>query len=199
LSPTQQPLQFEASHLPVPHVRCTGSHERPCSEQSVQLAPERPHALESVPARHLPTPPSKLQQPPGHSLGPQFCETRAQTLPLATSHCWKPVAMQSEQRWPVEPHARVSDPTRQTPLASQQPLGQFDGPQVFGGTTLASGGVSTSRLERPHPGARRTRNSAAKTASTIAWARARAEREEASRRSCPKESRRISEAFPDPA
>lgn len=72
--------------------------------------------------------------------------------------------MQSEQSLPAEPHARVSAPIRHTPLASQQPLEQLEGPHVPG-VTVPESSVSTSRLERPQPGASAMRKSVAKTAS----------------------------------
>jgi hypothetical protein len=179
-SPTQQPLQLEASHLPTLHERWIGSHARPCSEQSVHAAPERPQAFGSLPARQIEVPPVKLQHPPEHVEAPQFVTVRAQTLPFGTSQVWKPFAMQSEQRWPVDPHARVSAPVRQMPLPSQQPLGQFDGPQLPTGTP-PSAGVSSSRLDRPQPGATRTRNTATSAAKTAAAAGERRDEEEDTR------------------
>jgi len=72
LSPTQQPEQLDASHLLVLQTRVTVSHVRPWTEQSVQAWPERPQACGSLPARQVLVPPSKLQQPPGQSPGPQL-------------------------------------------------------------------------------------------------------------------------------
>jgi hypothetical protein len=131
----------------------------------MQLAPERPQALESVPARHRDVPPSVLQQPPGHSSGPHFVTLRPHTF--LPSQNWKPFAMQSEQRWPAEPHARASAPMRHTPVASsQQPLGHVEGPHALpGGVMVPESNVSTSRLERPQPDASSTRNTVAKAAS----------------------------------
>jgi hypothetical protein len=95
-SPTQQPPQFEASHLPTLQDRTTGSHDRPSLWQSTQVSPERPQALGSVPARHFGEPPSKEQQPPGHSAAPQRVTFRPQTF--RPSQKSKPFATQSEQR-----------------------------------------------------------------------------------------------------
>jgi hypothetical protein len=95
-SPTQQPAQFVASHWPTPHARFAGSHDRPCWPQSVHVEPEVPHAAESVPARHVEVPLSKLQQPPGQLLAPQLATVRPHAF--FASQNWKPFAMQSEQR-----------------------------------------------------------------------------------------------------
>jgi hypothetical protein len=159
--PTQHPLQFEASQRPTLHVREPTSHDRPWRAQSRQLCPLRPHALGSVPERHVGAGEVKSQHPVGHSPGPQLVTLRPQTR--RPSQKVKPFAMQSRQLMPPAPHARVSEPTRQTPLLSQQPLGQLDGPQ-FPGVTPPSGGTSISRLDRPQPDARKTKNSAATSA-----------------------------------
>jgi hypothetical protein len=74
------------------------------------------------------------------------------------------LAGQSAQRWPAVPQARMSLPTRQMPFESQHPVEQVDGPQLPPSTTLASV-VSSSRLDRPQPGVRVTKKSAADTAS----------------------------------
>jgi hypothetical protein len=165
LSPTQHPAQFVASHFPAPHAREDTSHARPSAAQSSQMSPDCPQAVASVPARHFGVALSKLQQPLGHSLASQLTTLRPQTL--RPSQNWKPFAMQSEQRCPADPHARVSLPTRHLPVPSQQPFGQFDGPHVVGGgVTPPSGRPSTSRLARPHPGAATTSVSAEKRATT---------------------------------
>jgi hypothetical protein len=157
--PTQQPLQFEASHLPVLHVRVDESQERPWSEQSTHWMPLRPQAEASVPARQRWRPPSKLQQPFGQVDVLQSGSSRPQTRFAPQS--LKPSATQSEQRPPADPHARVSVPVRHVPDASQHPVGQFDALQAFGGWIPLSPVVSSSRLDRPQAGvAIPTRNSA---------------------------------------
>ena len=155
-----------ASHCELPHERLVGSHERPSCVQSTHVPPNVPHAAESVPARQVEVPFSNEQHPPGHCCGPQLVTVRPQVF--FPSQNWKPFATQSEQRWPNEPHARVSDPTRHTPAASQQPFVQFEGPQLFGVTIPPSGGVSISRLDRPQPGATSTRNNAPNRTSAAA-------------------------------
>ena len=167
-SPTQQPVQFVASHLVVLHARVAPSHVRPSCEQSVQVAPLLPHAVASLPARQVATPLSKLQHPLGHSSGPQFALGRSQTRPFVTSQVVKPFAMQSEHARPADPHACVSEPTRQMPLLSQHPFGQLVGPHVPPSPPVLASNVSSSRLERPHPGARTTKKSDAKNASANA-------------------------------
>ena len=97
-SPTQQPLQFVASHLLLPQLRVAVSHVRPSTEQSVQIEPKSPQAEGSVPARQLVVPPWKLQQPFEHDSGPQSAVGRAQTLPRATSHDGKRHDSQKERR-----------------------------------------------------------------------------------------------------
>ena len=190
LSPTQQPLQFDASHLPALHARWIGSHARPSDAQSVQNSPERPQAEESLPARHVDVPPVVLQQPPEHEDAPQLVTVRAQTFPRGTSQVSKPFAMQSAQRCPVAPQARVSPPVRQTPLASQQPLGHVDGPQLPTGAP-ASAGVSSSRLDRPQPGVTRMR----RRATTEATSAAAKDASEKLRERRDEAGRRIREAF----
>jgi hypothetical protein len=154
-------LQFEGSHFEALHRRAVESHERPCSAQSVHVAPERPQAVASVPARHVVVPPSALQHPPGHSAGPQFVTVRPQTR--RPSQNWKPFAGQSAQLWPAVPQARESLPTRHVPFESQHPVEHVEGPQAPP-STLASV-VSSSRLERPQPGVTVMKKSAADTAS----------------------------------
>jgi hypothetical protein len=160
LSPTQHPEQFDASHWLDPHWRVAGSQVRPCCAQSMQLAPPRPQAAGSAPARHVGVPVSKLQHPPTQVDESQLVTLRAHAF-VRLSQNWKPFATQSEQRWPREPQARVSPPLRQV-LPSQQPLGQFAGVQSEG--VPPSVGVSSSRLERPQPGAKTMKKRAAKHA-----------------------------------
>jgi len=66
LSPTQQPAQLVASHLPTPQVPVRGSHARPCDAQSTQAAPPVPHAKASSPERQVCCVPRTLQQPSRH-------------------------------------------------------------------------------------------------------------------------------------
>ena len=162
--PTQQPLQLVASHFSTVHSRDEESHERPCWAQSVQLSPERPQAVGSLPARQVGSPPPNAQQPVGQSAGPQSVTLRPQTFPRVTSQNWKPPAMQSEHCAPRDPQAWVSAPMRHVPRLSQQPFGQLDGPHAPASGNRASD-VSTSRLERPQPGATTARKRAAKSVS----------------------------------
>ncbi len=68
--------------------------------------------------------------------------------------------MQSLHFPPNEPHACTSEPTRHTPRASQQPVGQVDGPHVPPSVVLSTRAsvmvpppsrMASSRLERPQP------------------------------------------------
>lgn len=160
LSPTQQPLQFVASHLPAPHARVPASQARPSTEQSAQLKPLRPQALGSVPLKQRCRPPSRLQQP-GHVAELHAGLSRPHTR--RSVQIAKPWETQSEQRDPLLPHARVSPPVRQMPLASQQPFGHVDGPHACVGPPSRK--VSGSRLVRPQPGAIKTKKMQAKTES----------------------------------
>ena len=60
----------------------------------------------------------------------------------------KPCATQSLHRPPADPHARVSLPVRQTPFASQHPVGQLEALHAPG-VGVPPSSVSGSRLERP--------------------------------------------------
>lgn len=109
--------------------------------------PPVPQVAASLPARQRWRPPSLLQHPPGHDAGPQPGSSRPQTrLAVQTEN---PCATQSLQRPPAAPHARVSLPVRQTPFASQHPVGQLDALHAPGVTVPPSVSVSGSRLERP--------------------------------------------------
>jgi hypothetical protein len=165
-SPTQQPLQLVASHLPRPHARVTVSHARPSAWQSTHEAPFVPHAFAAVPDRQRSRPPSVEQHPLGHSAGEQLVTVRPQTLPLP--HESKPMATQSAHAKPPEPHDRVSSPVRHWPAASQHPPGHVEGPHVPGGTTLASKD-SGSRLERPQPGVTSTSTLKRRTKKAKTW------------------------------
>lgn len=159
--PTQQPLQFVASHRVALHVRVVVSHERPSSSQSAHARPPRPHACASVPERQRWRPSSKLQHPPGHDAGPQPGSSRPQTrLDVQTEN---PSAGQSAQRPPADPHARVSLPVRQMPAASQQPVGHVEALHGRGVITPPSESDSGSRLVRPH--AKKTKSAAEETKS----------------------------------
>jgi len=158
--PTQQPAQFDASHRLVLHAPEATSHERPCAPQSVHACPLRPHAEASLPARHTDVPPCVLQQPLAHVAALQLVTLRPQTR--RASQNWKPPATQSLQRAPARPQARRSEPVRQMLFASQHPVGHVEALHVPG--VPPSLGVSSSRLERPQPEARRTKNSDAKSA-----------------------------------
>jgi hypothetical protein len=156
-SPTQQPVQFVASQRCVLQTRMRGSHARRCMAQFTHVSPPCPHATASLPERHRGRPPSLLQQPVGHVVASQVCTLRPQLFLLASQNS-KPVAMQSVQRPPPAPQFRPSVPTRHTLLESQHPLGQ-----VVALHTPACGPPSSSsisRLERPHPGARKTKSTA---------------------------------------
>jgi hypothetical protein len=157
-SPTQQPVQFEASHFDVPHWRVVRSHALPCSSQSVQACAFVPHAVLSVPARHCGLPAaSVVQQPFGQLL---VLQTPATVFPHTRESVQvsKPCAVQSLHAPPIEPHAFTRRPVWHTPNPSQHPFAQLDGPQVVGFplldvfTTEASRS-SGSRLDRPQPGA----------------------------------------------
>jgi hypothetical protein len=94
LLPTQQPEQFEASHLPVVHVPEVGSQSRPCDWQLVHDPPKRPHALASAPARQISTPPERSQQPL------QFAQP-VRLHVFESPQVSKPFAMQSVHLFPV--------------------------------------------------------------------------------------------------
>jgi hypothetical protein len=98
-----------------------------------------------------------LQQPVGHVVASQVCTLRPHVLRPASQNS-KPVAMQSLQRPPAVPHARLSVPTRHTLFASQQPFGHVVALQTVG--VPPSPSISLSRLERPHPGATKTKTKA---------------------------------------
>jgi hypothetical protein len=153
LSPTQQPLQLVALQVDEPHVAVTALHVEPPVVQFAHSWPPRPHAAASVPLKQRRRPSSVAQQPL-HEAAPQVLSSRAQTRELSQSA--KPLAMQSLHRLPIEPQARTSRPGRQVPVASQQPPGQLDGPH--GETTPPSLRSSSSRLERPQPGAIATKS-----------------------------------------
>jgi hypothetical protein len=164
LSPTQQPVQFAGVQLVAPQAPVTASQTRPLVVQVTHASPVFPHAAGSVPLRQRVRPWSRVQQPsqfearqPGWS--------RPQTR--ASLQESKPSAVQSEQRSPIDPQARLSCPFRQTPAESQQPSGHVAGPQLAAAPAPASRGISSSRLERPQPGARRTTT----TPKTVARAR----------------------------
>lgn len=134
----------------------------------MQLPPPIPHAVASLPARQRWRPPSLLQHPLGHETGPQPGSSRPHTrLAVQTE---KPCATQSLQRPPAAPQARVSLPVRQTPFASQHPVGHDDALHAPGVTVPPSPSVSGSRLVRPQ--AKKTRSaSATKTEASACDAR----------------------------
>jgi hypothetical protein len=158
-SPTQQPLQFEASHFAVPHDRVVRSHALPCSSQSVHACAFVPHAVLSVPARHCGLPAASVVQQPLGQLAPLHVPVTVLPHTRESVHVSKPCAVQSLQAPPIEPHAFVFRPVWQTPNPSQQPFAQVEGPHAVGlpllddVVTTEASRSSGSRLDRPQPGA----------------------------------------------
>lgn len=93
LSPTQQPLQFVASHFVVLHAPDVGSHVRPCCVQSVHVAPLVPHAFASIPNTQRSVPEERSQQPL-QSVQPERLHV------FLSPQVSKPVAAQSEHVFP---------------------------------------------------------------------------------------------------
>lgn len=158
-SPTQQPLQFEASQRVVPQVRVERSQARPSSSQFAHVLPLLPHAVASVPDRHCAVPPPvSMQHPLGQFDGPQLVTVFAQTR--ASVQVSKPSVTQSLHAPPPAPHERVLRPVWHWPAASQHPFEHVAGPQAGGLPLLDELEVklasrsSGSRLERPQPAAR---------------------------------------------
>jgi hypothetical protein len=152
LSPTQQPAQFEAVQLVELQEPVAPSQTLPVAAQFPQVKPFLAHAVGSLPLRHR-GPPWERSQQPSQLAAVQVAWSRPQTWLLVQNS--NPFARQSEQFSPIDPHARWSCPFRQTPAESQQPPGQESGPQAAGVVPPASRGISSSRLERPQPGATR--------------------------------------------
>jgi len=104
-SPTQQPLQFEASHLRVVlQVRRRASQAWPDAAQLVQAAPFVPHAEPSVPERQTPVVPLVTQQPVAQLSALHWGTRFPHTLRLV-SQTSRPAAMQSLHLPPRFPHA----------------------------------------------------------------------------------------------
>jgi hypothetical protein len=114
--------------------------------------------LASAPARQISTPLERSQQPL------QFAQPLR--LHVFLSQESKPLATQSLQRFPPDPHAAVSVPSRHVPEESQQPVGHVSALQEPGLTMVPLSSVSDSRLDRPHPGATTTSKSAASATET---------------------------------
>lgn len=93
LSPTQQPLQFVASHLATLHVPLVASHVRPSLVQSVHETPLLPQRFASMPDTHRSTPVERSQQPL------QFAQP-VRLHVFLSPHVSKPVAAQSEHALP---------------------------------------------------------------------------------------------------
>jgi hypothetical protein len=149
-------VQFVSVQCVVPHARVDRSQLAPAAPQSLHCAPVFPQAAASLPLKQLGVP-SEMPQQPLHELALQLASGRPQTCLLSQNS--KPPATQSEHRSPETPHARTSEPVRQVPLASQQPVGHVEGPQAATvpesiGVVVPSPKVSGSRLVRPQPGAR---------------------------------------------
>ena len=116
------------------------SHVSLCVVQLLHAVPLEPHAVSTVPARHVfvasqqpsqvslhghtpPLPPNCVwqllllsQQPVGHVFGPQV---KPEQIPSSQ----KPVEGQVLHKKPSKPHAALVVPGWQTPCASQHPLG----------------------------------------------------------------------------
>jgi hypothetical protein len=121
--------------------------------------PALPQADGSVPLRQSVRPVLSTEQHPlGHVPPLHTGSMRPHTW--VDVHMLKPVAMQSEQLSPTEPHARMSLPVWHTPLRSQQPFGHVDALHAGGpASTTPESSVSGSRLVLPQPGPTRMKKS----------------------------------------
>ena len=159
-SPTQHPLQLVASHfLEVLHVRRRASHAWPDVAQFVQAAPLVPQAEASVPERQTPVVPLVTQQPVAQLVALHSGTRLPQTF-RDESQTSRPEAMQSLHLPPSDPQACTSEPTRQTPRASQHPVGHVEGPHVPASvrastrasvTGVLASVMASSRLDLPQP------------------------------------------------